>query len=75
MLELAQRYESKLRPTSPMPTAKGAGLTDTVGLVEEVLSIPSGGLSALVDRDDDVPVAPALTYRLLSNIVQGREEG
>jgi hypothetical protein len=65
LLELADRYASK-------PTPKGAGLTDAVGLVEEVLSIPSGGLGLLVDGVD-APVAPALTSRLLSDIVQGRQ--
>src|SRR6185369_10676691 len=43
--------------------AKDAPLSSTVGLVEEILAIPSGGLSVLVDGHDDgvdVPVAPTL---------------
>src|SRR5581483_6299558 len=58
--------------------AKDAPLTSTVGLVEEILAIPSGGLSVLVDGHDDgvdVPVAPTLTSRLLADVVQGREKG
>jgi hypothetical protein len=58
--------------------AKDAPLSSTVGLVEEILAIPSGGLSVLVDGHDDgvdVPVAPTLTSRLLADVVQGREKG
>ncbi len=72
LLELADRYDSKPRPPTLVPTPKGAGLTDAVGLVEEVLSISSGGLGLLVDGAD-APVAPTLTSRLLSDIVQGRQ--
>jgi hypothetical protein len=80
LLDLASRYEKKPRPPTPLPTspAKDAPLSSTVGLVEEILAIPSGGLSVLVDGHDDgvdVPVAPALTSRLLADVVQGREKG
>jgi hypothetical protein len=85
LLDLASRYEKKPRPPTPIPAppandgpAKGAPLTSTVGLVEEILAIPSGGLSVLVDGHDDgvnVPVAPTLTSRLLAEVVQGREKG
>jgi hypothetical protein len=76
LLDLASRYEKKPRPPTPLP-AKPKALSNAVGLVEEILSIPSGGLSALVDRDDDrerAPAAPALTSRLLSDVIQRREE-
>lgn len=72
LLELADRYERKPRPPAPLPAPKGAGLTDAVGLVEEVLSISAGRLGLLVD-DADAPTAPALTSRLLSDIVDGRQ--
>ena len=80
LLDLAIRYEKKPRPPTPIPAppAKDAPLTSTVGLVEEILAIPSGGLSVLVDGNDDgvdVPVAPTLTSRLLADVVQGREKG
>ncbi len=90
LLDLAIRYEKKPRPPTPLPgvsskdssskdaPAKDAPLTSTVGLVEEILAIPSGGLSVLVDGHDDgvdVPVAPTLTSRLLADVVQGREKG
>src|SRR5690349_19641798 len=66
---------SKESPAKDAP-ARDAPLTSTVGLVEEILAIPSGGLSVLVDGHDDgvnVPVAPTLTSRLLADVVQGRE--
>jgi hypothetical protein len=91
LLDLASRYEKKPRPPTPLPPvpakdsltnknlpAKVAPLSSTVGLVEEILAIPSGGLSVLVDGHDDgvnVPVAPTLTSRLLADVVQGREKG
>jgi hypothetical protein len=80
LLDLASRYEKKPRPPTPLPTslAKDAPLSSTVGLVEEILAIPSGGLSVLVDGHNDgvnVPVAPTLTSRLLADVVQGREKG
>jgi hypothetical protein len=85
LLDLAARYEKKPRPPTPLPSvpardvpARDAGLTSAVGLVEEILSIPGGGLGVLIDRDNDrvdVPVAPALTRRLLSDVIQRREEG
>jgi|SRR6185369_1349528 hypothetical protein len=90
LLDLASRYEKKPRPPTPIPAvsskdssskdspAKDAPLSSTVGLVEEILAIPSGGLSVLVDGHDDgvdVPVAPTLTSRLLADVVQGREKG
>ena len=90
LLDLASRYDKKPRPPAPLPDvsskdssakdapAKDAPLTSTVGLVEEILSIPSGGLSVLVDGHDDgvdMPVAPTLTSRLLADVVQGREKG
>ena len=68
---------SKDSPAKDSP-ARDAHLTSTVGLVEEILAIPSGGLSVLVDGHDDgvdVPVAPTLTSRLLADVVQGREKG
>ena len=77
LLDLASRYEKKPRPPTPL-VAKPRPLTNTVGLVEEILSIPGGSLGVLVDRDDnraDVPVAPALTSRLLSDVIQRREDG
>src|SRR5215467_14571637 len=80
LLDLASRYEKKPRPPTPLPgdsskdsSSKDAPLTSTVGLVEEILAIPSGGLSVLVDGHDDgvdVPVAPTLTSRLLADVVQ-----
>jgi hypothetical protein len=76
LLDLASRYEEKPRPPTPL-VVKPKPLANTVGLVEEILSIPNGGLSVLVDRDDnrvDVPVAPALTSRILSDVIQRREE-
>jgi len=73
LLDLASRYEKKPRP--PAPLVKPKSLSNAVGLVEEILSIPSGGLSELVDRDDNrAPAAPPLTSRLLSDVIQGREE-
>jgi|KBSMisStandDraft_5_1062788.scaffolds.fasta_scaffold391087_3 hypothetical protein len=90
LLDLASRYEKKPRPPTPIPAvsskdpsskespAKDAPLTSTMGLVEEILAIPSGGLSVLVDGYDDgvdMPVAPTLTSRLLADVVQGREKG
>ncbi len=90
LLDLASRYEKKPRPPTPIPAvpskdpsakdapAKDAHLTSAVGLVEEILAIPSGRLSVLVDGHDDgvdVPVAPTLTSRLLADVVQGREKG
>ena len=77
LLDLASRYEQKPRPPTPLVKPKSESLTSAVGLVEEILSIPGGGLSALVDRDDDranAPVAP-LTSRLLSDVIQRRDEG
>jgi hypothetical protein len=77
LLDLASRYEKKPRPPAPLPL-KPKPLSNAVGLVEEILSIPSGGLSELVDRDDNrggVPHAPALTSRILSDVIQRREEG
>jgi hypothetical protein len=74
LLDLASRYEKKSRP--PTPLVKPEPLTNTVGLVEEILSIPSGGLTELVDRDDhrvDAPKAPSLTSRLLSDVILRRE--
>ena len=76
LLDLASRYEKKPRPQTPL-VVKPRPLTNTVGLVEEILSIPGGGLSVLVDRDEnraDGPVAPALTSRLLSDVIQRRED-
>jgi hypothetical protein len=73
----AKDSSSKDAPAKDAP-AKDAPLTSTVGLVEEILAIPSGGLSVLVDGHDDgvdVPVAPTLTSRLLADVVQGREKG
>ena len=76
LLDLASRYEKK----PPPPTSdvvRPNPLTNAVGLVEEILSIPGGSLSELVDRDDnrvDVPVAPALTSRILSDVILRREE-
>lgn len=79
LLDLAARYERKPRPPTPLPSvpAKDVGLTSAVGLVEEILSIPDGGLGGLIGRDNDrvdAPVAPALTRRLLSDVIQRREE-
>jgi hypothetical protein len=79
LLDLASRYEKKPRPPTPLPSVpvKDVRLTSAVGLVEEILSIPSGGLSVLIDRDNDgvdVPVAPAFTSRLLSDVIQRRKE-
>jgi hypothetical protein len=79
LLDLASRYERKPRPPTPIPSpVKDKSLTSAVGLVEEILSVPRGSLSILVDGDNnrlDVPIAPAFTGRLLSDIVQRREEG
>jgi hypothetical protein len=75
LLDLASRYEKKPRPPTPIPV-KPRPLTEAVGLVEEILSIPSGDLSALVDRDDNraaAPAAPPLTSLLLSDVIQRRE--
>ena len=76
LLDLASRYEKKPRPPTPLPV-KPRPLSNAVGLVEEILAIPSGGLSALVERDDkraNAPVAPTLTTRLLSDVIRGRDE-
>jgi hypothetical protein len=83
LLELADRYDRKPRPPTPVAApkvapkgaSKGAGLTDAVGCVEEVLSIPAGHLGLLVDGEDgaDAQTAPTLTSRLLADIVQGRQ--
>jgi len=75
LLEIADRYDRKPRPPTPLPAPKGAGLADAVGCVEEVLSIPAGGLGLLADGDDgaDAPTAPTLTSRLVSDIVRGRQ--
>jgi hypothetical protein len=75
LLDLASRYEKKPRPPTPL-VVKPKPLTNAVGLVEEILSIPSGDLSALVDRDENrvgAPKAPTLTSRLLSDVIQRRE--
>ena len=72
LLELADRYDRKPRPPAPVARPKGAGLTDAMGLVEEVLSISAGHLGPLVDGAD-APTAPTLTSRLLADIVQGRQ--
>ena len=77
LLDLASRYEKKPRPPTPLPAApvKDARLTRAVGLVEEILAIPSGSLNDLVDRRGAVvPAAPTFTSRLLADVVQGREE-
>src|SRR5262245_35678058 len=77
LLDLASRYEKKPRPPAPLQL-KPKPLSNAVELVEEILSIPSGGLSELVDREDnraDVPVGSALTRRLLSDVILRREEG
>ncbi|MFO1109464.1 MAG: hypothetical protein U1E61_09795 [Bradyrhizobium sp.] len=76
LLELASRYEKKPRPPTPLPV-QPKPLNNAVGLVEEILSIPSGDLSALVDRDENRvggPAAPILTTRLLSEVIRGRGE-
>ena len=75
LLDLASRYDKKPRPPTPLPV-KPRPLTKAVGLVEEILSIPSGHLSELVERDDgrvSKPVAPPLTSLLLSDVIQRRE--
>jgi len=72
LLELADRYDRKPRPPTPLPAPKGAGLTDAVGLIEEVLAIPAGELGMLADGAD-APTAPTLTSQLLSDIVEGRQ--
>lgn len=74
LLDLASRYDKKPRPPTPLPV-KAKPLSNAVGLVEEILAIPSG--SVVMDRDDRAggPTAPALTSRLLSDVIQGREEG
>jgi hypothetical protein len=69
LLEIADRYERKLRPPTPLPAPKGAGLTDAVGLVEEVLAMSAGSLA----DGADAPTAPDLTSRLLADIVEGRQ--
>lgn len=69
LLEIAERYDRKPRPPTPLPAPKGAGLTDAVGAVEEVLAIPAG---SLVDGRE-APTAPTLTSRLLADIVEGRQ--
>src|ERR1700753_247048 len=74
LLELADRYERKPRKPTPIPAPKP--LTDTAGLVEEVLSIPSGSLSTLVEGDHDgadTPIAPTLTDGLLADVIEGRD--
>lgn len=75
LLELADRYDRKPRPPMPLPAPKGAGLTDAVGAVEEVLAIPAGHLGSLVDGKDapTAPTAPTLTSQLLADIVEGRQ--
>jgi hypothetical protein len=76
LLDLASRYEKKPHPPTTL-VVEPKPLTNAVGLVEEILSIPGGSLSVLVDRDDnrvDVPVAPALTSRILSDVILRREE-
>ena len=75
LLDLASRYEKKPRPPTPLPL-KPQPLSGAVELVEEILSIPSGDLSRLVERDDGRtggPAAPVLTSRLLSDVIQRRE--
>src|SRR3954465_4270966 len=77
LLDLASRYDKKPRPPTPLPV-KAKPLSNAVGLVEEILSIPSGDLSALVDRDDHhagEPTAPSLPSRILSDVIERREEG
>src|SRR5438270_12079689 len=77
LLDLASRYEKKPRPPVPLPL-KPKPLSNAVGLVEEILSIPSGGLSGLVDRDDnraDVPGGSALTRRRLSDVMLRGDAG
>jgi hypothetical protein len=76
LLDLASRYEKKPQPPTPIP-AEPKSLANAVGLVEEILSIRSGELTELVDRDDrrvDEPTAPTLTSRLLSDVIQGRDD-
>lgn len=79
LLDLASRYEKKPRPsTPPLVKPKSESLTSAVGVVEEILSIPGGGLSALIDRDDQrasAPAAPSLTSRLLSDVIERRDQG
>ena len=75
LLELAGRYEKKPRPPTPLPV-KAKPLAGAVELVEEILSIPSGGLSGLVERDEHragAPAASPLTSRLLSDVIARRE--
>src|SRR3954467_5137227 len=75
LLDLASRYDAKPRPPTPLPV-KAKPLSDAVGLVEEILSIPSG--IVLVERDDPPagePTAPSLTSRILSDVIERREEG
>ncbi len=70
LLDLASRYDKKPRPPTPLPV-KAKPLSNAVGLVEEILSIPAGS----VDRDDadvDAPTAPTVTSQLLSDVIQGR---
>ena len=76
LLDLANRYEKKPRPPTPLVKPKSESLTSAVGLVEEILAIPGGDLSRLVERDDGRtggPAAPVLTSRLLSDVIQRRE--
>ncbi len=73
LLDLASRYDKKPPPPTPL---KAKPLSNAVGLVEEILSIPSG--SVVVDRDDNragEPTAPSLTSRILSDVIERREEG
>jgi hypothetical protein len=72
LLQLADRYERKPAPPKPAVAPERAGLTDAVGLVEEVLSIRAGGLGVTV-KGAEAPIAPTLTSRLLLDIVQGRQ--
>lgn len=75
LLDLASRYDKKPRPPTPLPV-KAKPLSNAVGLVEEILSIPSG--SVVVDGDDTragEPTAPSLTSRILSDVIERREEG
>ena len=75
----AARPRQPLRQeAAPADAASGKAkpLSNAVGLVEEILSIPSG--SVVVDRDDNragEPTAPSLTSRILSDVIERREEG
>ena len=90
LLDLAIRYEKKPRPPTPLPgvsskdssskdaPAKDAPLTSTVGLVEEILAIPSGGLSVLVDGHDDgldMGIAPPFPRRPSADVLERGQEG